>query len=71
MLYSVDRFEGDLAVLVDDDGNSHTVERHLLPAMVEEGTLLRQEGEGYVADRTETATRRAHVLALQKRLRRE
>ena len=68
MLYSVDRFEGDLAVLVDEDGNSRDVPRHRLPAGAKEG--LEADGS-FTPDEEAAARRRARVLALQNRLRRQ
>ena len=72
MLYSVDRFEGDLAVLVDEDGNSRDVPRHRLPAGAKEGAMVRLEAGGsFTPDEEAAARRRARVLALQNRLRRQ
>jgi hypothetical protein len=39
--YAVDRFEGDLAVIVDDSGDTLEVRRSLLPEDTEEGSVLR------------------------------
>lgn len=39
--YSVDRIEGEIAVLVGDDGVALDVRRTALPVRVREGTLLR------------------------------
>ena len=43
--YVVDRIEGDVAVVVSDDGRSFDVKRGALPARSREGTVLRVEGE--------------------------
>jgi hypothetical protein len=43
--YVVDRFEGDVAVVVADDGRSFDVERRALPKRSREGTVLRVEGQ--------------------------
>ena len=70
MLYSVDRFEGDVAVLVDEDGNSRDVPRNRLPAGTEEGAMVRLEADGsFTPDEDAAARRRARILALQNRLR--
>ncbi len=69
MLYSVDRFEGDVAVLVDEDGNSLDVPRAALPAGVKNGDMLRRQTDGFVMDADAAAARRARVLELQNRLR--
>jgi len=70
MLYSYDRREGDLAVLVDEDGNSRPVPLAALPADAREGDMFREEGEGFVPDRDAADARRRRVLELQQRLRR-
>ena len=68
MLYSVDRFEGDVAVLVDEDGNSLNVPRATLPAGVKSGDMLRRQADGFALDTDAAAARRARVLELQNRL---
>jgi hypothetical protein len=42
--YVVDRIEGDVAVVVSDDGRTFDVERRVLPKSSREGTVLRVEG---------------------------
>ena len=69
MLYSVDRFEGDVAVLVDEDGNSLDVPLTDLPEGVKSGDMLCRQTEGFRFDADATDARRARVLALQDRLR--
>ena len=69
MLYSVDRLEGDVAVLVDEDGNNLSLPLHLLPAHVRAGTMLRREGEELILAPEEEVSRRRRVLELQRRLR--
>jgi len=69
-LWSYDRREGDLAVLVDENGNSRPVPLTALPEDAKEGMMLRQTGACYVADEAAAAARRERVLALQNRLRR-
>ena len=70
MLYSIDRFEGDVAVLVDDDANTVDVMRSLLPPTAQCGDMLRCEDGCYTVDADETATRRAQIRRLQDKLRR-
>ena len=69
MLWSYDRREGTVVVLVDEDGNSRTVSVDALPADAREGMMLRQTGETFVFDEAATEARRKRVLALQQRLR--
>ena len=68
MLYSLDRFEGDWAVLVDEDGESRDVPRTQLPPEAEEGDMLRERNGGFIPDEDATAARRAEILRLQEKL---
>lgn len=58
MYYAVDRFEGELAVLQDDEERCVTVERTLLPAGVSQGDVLTLENGKYIHAREETQRRR-------------
>lgn len=69
--YSVDRFEGDLAVLVDDEGNSRTEPLSALPAGTHEGSIFLLTEEGYSPDLDTESKRREQVLSLQEKLRRK
>ncbi len=68
-VYSYDRREEDMAVLVDDAGVSYPVPLTDLPADARPGHLLRKTTGGYMVDMTATVTRRQRVLELQRRLR--
>ena len=70
-LFSFDRCEGEMAVLVDDDGSSVSVSLTALPDDSCEGMMFRQTAGGYVPDREETQLRRRRALELQHRLRRK
>lgn len=70
MLYSVDRIEGDVAVLVDEDGNSRDVPRAALPSGIRAGDMLREQNGMFVLDADAANARRARVLQLQNSLRR-
>lgn len=69
--YSFDRCEGDLAVLVDDEGNQINVPLCDLPQGSREGSVLRLFEDRYAIDKADTDRRRSHVLTLQNRLRRK
>ena len=71
MFYAVDRLEGELAVLVDDEENTSTVERALLPEGVVQGDVLRLEEGRYQRDGEETARRRERIRRLEQLLRGE
>lgn len=68
-LYSYDRREGDVVVLVDEAGRSMTLSLSALPEGAQEGDLLRHTADGFRIDRGATQSRRQRVLALQQRLR--
>ena len=50
--YAVDRLEGQLAVLVADDGTTVELSKQTLPARVKEGTMLRVKVSGGKPDWT-------------------
>ncbi len=70
-VYSVDRFEDDVAVLVDEEGHSVCVAVSQLPAAVQCGDVLVWQKDAYHYDRDETETRRSYVQSLQEKLRRK
>lgn len=69
MLLSIDRFEGEFAVLVDEDGNAHNVLRTHLPAQAKAGTMLREIHGEYTLDDAAERMRREKILQLQNKLR--
>ena len=70
LLYSLDRIEGDLAVLVEDGGASVVVSIGALPPAPAEGKMYRCVNGQYVEDTDAEQARRASVRALQDKLRR-
>ena len=69
-LYSLDRIEGDVAVLVEDGGTSLEVLVGDLPPVPAEGKMYRQIDGRVVEDVDAEEARRAAVRALQNKLRR-
>lgn len=69
-LFSLDRIEGDLAVLIADDGEKCIVPLSVLPPSASEGKMYRKVGETFVEDASAEQERRARIQALQNRLRR-
>ena len=68
--YSVDRIEGEMAVLVNEEGYSHPVSLTTLPAETKCGDMLQYiQGEYRLAPQA-TEERRAYDLSLQEKLRR-
>lgn len=68
MLYSLDRFEDDWAVLVDEAGESRNVRRALLPPDAAPGDMFRERAGVFVADADAAAARRAEIRQLQEKL---
>jgi hypothetical protein len=69
-VYSFDRLEGEMAVLVDDEGVSLSLPLTALPPHAQPGDMFRREGEGFLPLPDETKARRLRALELQERLRR-
>jgi hypothetical protein len=67
MFYSIDRFEGDFAVLIADDGENRPipVPRNQLPPEVREGSILTQEAGGMYRFHPEETQRRRQALFLR------
>lgn len=64
MQYVVDRFEGNLAVLVSkQDSSVKNVERGLLPEGVEAGWTVFEEGGCWLADLDDTLSRKERIRA--------
>lgn len=70
MTYSIDRLEGELAVLCDEEENTRTVPIADLPEGAAAGDMLTETADGFVLDEEATAARREQVRRLQARLRR-
>lgn len=68
MKYSVDRFEGDKALLISEGGVRRIVAASLLPAGTREGGIVVETGGVFTADAaTENAVKR-RIFRLQERL---
>lgn len=69
MFYSVDRFEGDLAVLQDDNKKSVVIKKAQLPKDAKVGMVfsLREDGQ-YYFEQEETKARKDNILSLQNEL---
>lgn len=70
MLFSLDRIEGDKAVLVGDDDSIRVVLLSVLPPNAAAGKMYRAQEDGYVEDADAEQARRDEIRALQNRLRR-
>lgn len=68
-LFSLDRIEGEAAVLVAEDGTTAAVSLSALPDGAREGKMYRFSGEIYVEDPEAEKERRERIRALQNRLR--
>ena len=68
-LFSLDRIEGDVAVLLSDTGECCTVPLSQMPATPESGKIYRVVGNGFIEDPVAEEARRANIRSLQNRLR--
>ncbi len=65
-LFSVDRLEGEFAILEREDGSSFPLPLSQLPAGVRGGSMLRRTTDGgYALDDKAQEQRRAELFALQ------
>ncbi len=67
-LFSIDRFEGELAVLIDDEGRTVTISRVALPSGAAEGDVLSRGSGGFCLEKEETARRKAAARAAAAKL---
>lgn len=66
--YTVDRFEGEYAILEDEYGRLYDVLREELPTDLREGDIL-QENEGkYMINEEETAKQREKIKQIYERI---
>lgn len=68
MFYTIDRFEGDYAVLEDDDENRVNIKKALLPEMAKESDVLDFDGEAYTVNAEETEKRRQSVIEMLRKM---
>lgn len=68
MKFSVDRIEGETAVLIDEERNKITVSLSLLPDKIKPGSMLIKSGERYIYDEAETKRRKKRLFDLQNSL---
>ena len=62
--FSIDRFEDEIAVLIDENKEKINVSRCILPEQAAEGDILSFDGEKYVMDPAATADKKAEVKSL-------
>ncbi len=68
MIYSIDRFEGDFAILIDDNGEKTEINKESLPLYVKEGDLLSFENGEFIFEKDETKRRRENTVSKFNRL---
>lgn len=57
-MFSIDRIEGETAILEDDNGSIFHINIDLLPESVNEGDCIIKNGDTYTIDTEETKKRR-------------
>lgn len=68
LMYSIDRFEGECAVLEKEDGTFLDVLRKFLPENAKEGDCLQWDGTAWVIRTQQTMDRREALLAYRRKL---
>ncbi len=71
MMYVLDRFEGEIAVIEKSDQEQITfveINRSLLPSDTEEGDVLVLSDSGWSVDKEATAQRRSQIQNRLKRM---
>ena len=68
MNYSIDRFEGECAVLEKEDGTFLNVLKKFLPENAKEGDLIQWDGSAWVIQTQQTMDRREALLAYRRKL---
>lgn len=68
MYYTIDRFEGNIAVLQSEGKQMQTVERALLPADAKEGDVLKEENGRYLPAPEKQAETAARIREKMKSL---
>ncbi|MBP3313732.1 MAG: DUF3006 domain-containing protein [Oscillospiraceae bacterium] len=60
-MYTIDRFEGEIALLEQEDRKMIEVPRHLLPHGAKEGDCLQFDGKTYVLDEEGTQKQKERI----------
>ena len=68
MKVTIDRFEGDFAVLEKPNRTMMNIKRSQIPAVAKEGDILNIEGDRITIDAAETAKRKQEIKELMKEL---
>lgn len=68
MIYSIDRIEGEKAVLIADDGTQRIIQVNELPKEAKETDCLYYRNGCYLIDEEETKWRKQKIEELQNRL---
>ncbi len=67
-LYTIDRFEDNIAVLENEDGSHINAPSSLISGNAQEGDILERVGDGYIIREDLTRERRERIIGKQKRL---
>lgn len=69
--YAVDRVEGAVAVLQDDEGVCIDVPLTDLPCPLSQGDVLTKQGDSFVQDEEEKQRRRERIYKLEQMLKKD
>ncbi len=68
MIYIIDRFEGSLAILQDEQAHNQIVNRDVLPVDAIQGDIVKLEDGKFFRDLEETARRRTKMRSMEQLL---
>lgn len=68
MIYIIDRFEGSLAILQDEQAHNHIVNRDVLPVDAIQGDVVKLKDGKFFRDPEETARRRTKMRSMEQLL---
>ena len=67
-MLSIDRFEGEYAICIDENENTLKILIAKLPSGVKEGSILKKKDDLYILDDTQTNKRKENIKKLQNNL---
>ncbi len=67
-MLTIDRFEGEYAVCIDENESTMNIHTSLLPTNAKEGDYLEKQNEKYIVDSEKTRLKREELIKFQDSL---